>query len=52
MDFYRVVKSALLIRLVFPNDELLLRRAAASEVRKVQRWLWDVASGYLSLRPA
>ncbi len=51
-DFYRVVKSALLIRLVFPNDALLVRRATAAEIRSVQRWLWDVASGYLAPRPA
>ena len=49
-DFYRVVKAALLIRLVFPNDELLLKRATPSQVRGVQRWLWDVASGYLAIR--
>jgi AcrR family transcriptional regulator len=51
-DFYRVVKSALLIRLVFPNDELLLRRGTASEVRSIQRWLWGIASGYLAPRLA
>jgi AcrR family transcriptional regulator len=51
-DFYRVVKSALLIRLVFPNDELLLRRPTTAEVRAVQRWLWIVASGFLAPRPA
>ncbi len=51
-DFYRVVKSALLIRLVFPNDELLLRRPTAAEVRSVQRWLWDIASGFLAPRSA
>ena len=51
-DFYRVMKSALLIRLVFPNDELLLRSATPAEVRAVQRWLWDVASGYLAPRSA
>jgi AcrR family transcriptional regulator len=51
-DFYRVVKSALLIRLVFPNDELLLRRPTAAEVRSIQRWLWDVASGFLAPRAA
>ncbi len=49
-DFYRVVESALLIRLVFPDDELLLRRPAASQVRAVQRWLWEIASRYLSTR--
>lgn len=50
MDFYRVIKAALLIRLVFPNDELLLRSATRAEIRAVQRWLWDVASGYLTPR--
>jgi len=45
-DFYRVVKSALLIRLVFPDDALLLARPSLAEVRSVQRWLWDLASRY------
>ena len=49
-DFYRVVKSALLIRLVFPNDALLLRRPTGAEVRAVQRWLWDIAAGFLAPR--
>jgi AcrR family transcriptional regulator len=52
MDFYRIVESASLIRLVFPDDALLLRRPTAAEVRSVQRWLWDVASGFLAPRPA
>jgi AcrR family transcriptional regulator len=50
LDFYRVVKSALLIRLVFPHDTLLVRRASRPEIRSVQRWLWDVAYGYLAPR--
>ena len=45
-DFYRVVKSALLIRLVFPDDALLLSRPSTAQVRAVQRWLWDLASRY------
>jgi AcrR family transcriptional regulator len=49
-DFYRVVKSALLIRLVFPTDELLLRKPLAPEVKFVQRWLWDIAGGFLAPR--
>jgi AcrR family transcriptional regulator len=49
-DFYRVIKSALLIRLVFPNDELLLRRASAAEVRAIQRWLSDFAAAFLARR--
>ncbi len=45
-DFYRVVKSALLIRLVFPNDSLLLRRPKPADLRKVQAWLWQIAQRY------
>jgi AcrR family transcriptional regulator len=51
-DFYRVVKSALLIRLVFPDDELLLRSPSPAEVRSIQRWLWDIATGFLAVRPS
>jgi AcrR family transcriptional regulator len=51
MDFYRVVKSVLLVRLVFPNDELLLRRPAAAELRAIQRWLRDIADALLARRP-
>jgi AcrR family transcriptional regulator len=50
-DFYRIMKAALLIRLVFPDDKLLLRRPTAAEVRSVQRWLWNIASGFLAPRP-
>src|SRR5258708_32867437 len=49
-DCCRVARSALLIRLVFPNDELLLRRPTPAEVRSIQRWLWDLASGFLARR--
>jgi len=45
-DFYRVVKSALLIRLVFPDDSLLLRRPSRVQVRSVQTWLWELAWRY------
>ncbi|MDE1923709.1 MAG: TetR/AcrR family transcriptional regulator [Gammaproteobacteria bacterium] len=47
-DFYRIVKAALLIRLVFPNDRLLLRRPTPAEVRATQRWLWDIARRHLA----
>lgn len=50
IDFYRVVQSALLIHLVFPDDRLLLRRATAADLRSTQRWLWDVAGGFLAPR--
>ncbi len=49
-DFYRVIKAALLIRLVFPDDGLLLRRPAASRRRAIQRWLWEIARRYLSTK--
>jgi len=42
-DVYRLLKAALLIRLVFPDDALLLRRPSAEELRGVQRWLWNIA---------
>jgi AcrR family transcriptional regulator len=48
-DFYRVMQSALLIRLVFPDDALLLRRPSAAQIRSVQRWLADIAAGFLAL---
>jgi hypothetical protein len=51
-DFYRIMKAALLIRLVLPDDRLLLRRPTAAEVRAIQRWLWNIASGFLAPRPA
>ena len=50
LDFYRVIKAALLLRLVFPNDELLLRPPTTAEIRRVQRWLWVVAEGYVTPR--
>jgi AcrR family transcriptional regulator len=49
-DFYRVVKASILIRLVFPDDELLLRRPTSSEIRAAKSWLWDIAARYLAPR--
>lgn len=49
-DLYRLVKAAMLIRLVFPDDALMLRRPTAGEVRLAQRWLWDIAFGHLTPR--
>jgi AcrR family transcriptional regulator len=49
-DFYRVVKASILIRLVFPDDELLLRQPSRGEVRAAKNWLWDVAISYLAPR--
>jgi AcrR family transcriptional regulator len=47
-DFYGVVKATLLMRLVFPDDELLTRPPTRAEVASVQRWLLDVAMSYLA----
>ena len=49
-DFFRVMTATLLIRLVFPDDALLVRRPTAADVRSVQRWLWGIAQGYLAAR--
>lgn len=47
-DFYRLIKSALLLRLVFPDDALLLRKPTQRELKQTQRWLWDVACRMLA----
>jgi AcrR family transcriptional regulator len=49
-DFYRVVKASILIRLVFPDDELLLRRPSPGEIRAAKKWLWDIAQSYVTPR--
>jgi AcrR family transcriptional regulator len=50
LDVYRVVKSSLLIRLVYPDD-LLIRTVTAEERRGVRKYLWDVASRYVQPLP-
>lgn len=47
-DVYRLLKASLLIRLVFPDDRLLLRRPTARELRDTQRWAWDIARRHLA----
>ena len=47
LDFYRVIKSSLLIRLVYPDD-LLVREVTAAERREVKKYLWDIASRYIA----
>jgi len=49
-DVYRLIKASVLIRLVFPDDAALVRAPSAAEVRATQRWLWDIALGYLAPR--
>jgi AcrR family transcriptional regulator len=50
-DVYRLLKASILIRLVFPDDALLLRRPNSTEVRAAKHWLWDIASRHLAPRP-
>jgi AcrR family transcriptional regulator len=49
-DIYRLLKASLLIRLVFPDDRLLLRRPSSRELRDAKRWIWDIASRHLAPR--
>jgi AcrR family transcriptional regulator len=51
LDVYRIVKSSLLIRLVYPDD-LLVRAVTAQERREVRKFIWDVASRYVMRRNA
>ena len=48
VDFYRIVKSVLLIRLVFPDDALLTRKPSLAQVAEVKAALWDLACRYLA----
>jgi AcrR family transcriptional regulator len=48
LDFYRVVKSFLLIQLVFPDDTLLASKPTARRRLRLQETVWDLASRYLS----
>jgi AcrR family transcriptional regulator len=47
-DVYRLLKAALLIRLVFPDDAPLLRRPSAREIRETKRWVWKIAARHLA----
>ena len=49
-DVYRLLKAALLIRLVFPDDTLLLRPPASREVRDTKRWIREIAARHLAPR--
>lgn len=49
IDFYRLIKSVLLIRLVFPDDLLSSSPAGAGVQRNVERTLWDTALRYLAV---
>jgi AcrR family transcriptional regulator len=43
VDFYRLIKSVLLVRLVFPDDLLTATPVSAASRRKVERMLWETA---------
>jgi AcrR family transcriptional regulator len=48
LDFYRIVKSVLLIRLVFPDDALLTSRPSRVQVAAVKAALSDMVRRYLA----
>ncbi len=48
LEFYRLLKSALLIHLVFPDDQLLLAGRSTRRVRRIKAELWDLVSRYLT----
>jgi AcrR family transcriptional regulator len=48
LDFYLIVKSVLLIRLVFTNDTLLSGKPSPVQVAEVKASLWDLARRYLA----
>lgn len=52
LDFIRIVKGSLLLRLVFPDDLLITPDPNPAVVRSVESWLWDVAYGCVARRPA
>jgi AcrR family transcriptional regulator len=49
-DVYRLLKAALVIRMVFPDDALLLRRPTSREIRDTKRWVWEIATRHLAPR--
>ena len=51
LDFYLIIKSVLLIRLVFRNDSLLTGEPTPAQVADTKSTLWDVARRYLALNP-
>lgn len=47
-DLYLLLKASLLIRLVFPDDTLLLRRPTAKELKRGKKWLCEIATRHLT----
>jgi AcrR family transcriptional regulator len=50
VDFYRLIKSVLLLRLVFPDDLLSTSPTNAASQRNVERTLWDAALRHVAAR--
>ena len=50
LDLLRVIKGALLVRLVFPDDLLVVEEKGGA-AGELATWLWDVARGYVARRP-
>jgi AcrR family transcriptional regulator len=46
IDFFRVVKGALLLRLVFPDDVLIDPAPSRELIRAIETWVWDIAYRY------
>lgn len=52
IDFYRLIKSVLLIRLVFPDDLLIASQPTPAVQRSVEKMLWDAAYSYIAKNPS
>jgi AcrR family transcriptional regulator len=50
LDFYRLIKSVLLLRLVFPDD-LLVSKPSPGVQRSVEEMLWETAWRQIAARP-
>ncbi|HVW70154.1 MAG TPA: TetR family transcriptional regulator [Steroidobacteraceae bacterium] len=50
LDFYRLIKAALLIRLVFPDDLLAGSKPTRAVRRAIAQSLWDTAARYVTAR--
>jgi AcrR family transcriptional regulator len=51
IDFYRLIKSVLLVRLVFPDDLLSTLPVSAASKRNLKRMLWDTALRHITASP-
>ena len=51
LDFLRILKSALLVRLVFPDDLLLYPKLQPNLIATLETWAWDLAYSYVAKQP-